>query len=294
MTASGSVTTSAGPREPAAASGVLRVLVALTDPVARRAIAAAVAGAPDLECVGEVASGAEVVARVRAGVEIPQLVVLDGAMPDLDAATATRRIAASQPGVRVVVLASDMDEEDGMLALRAGAAGYLKRDISLEVLLRVLRKVGEGEAAVPRTLTARLLDRLRELPDPGSLAPPIGVRAPIALGVAGVLAGVGGLVAALLLPHSASEAIASGSAYVQPQYWVLLLFGSIEAIVFGVVLIALEVLRPGSRWLPTAQAVLVVVGVLLVVAAALVAFDYGADSDGRPEDRPEFPGLLDE
>lgn len=263
---------------PAARGDVLRVLIALVDPAARREIAAALQDAADLECVGEAESGAEAIAHVKVGRERPQLVVLDAAMPDIDAVAAARRITELRPEVRVVMLATNADEERGVLALRAGAVGYLNRDISLEVLLRVLRKVAEGEAAVPRTLTARLLERLREPPEAGPPPPPARLRVRVALGVFGVLAGLGGLAIATILPHSAAEASPGGS-YVQSQYYVLLLLGSIEAILFGLLSVTLALFRPNSRWLPTTQAVTAVVGVVVAIGAALVLFDYQSEPD---------------
>lgn len=254
-----------------------KVLVALADPAARREIATALADAPGLECVGEVASGAEAIARVKVGRERPRLVVLDGAMPDIDAVAVARRIVELRPEVRVVMLAVEADEERGVLALGAGALGYLNGNIGPETLLRVLRKVAEGEAAVPRALTARLLERMRELP--GAALPLVTDALPtrpevrLLLAAGAALVGIAGLAVALSLPNSAAEAGSTG-VYVSSEYRLLLLVGSVETAAFAAVLGALTLLRPAGRAAQPILFVVVVLGVLVAIGTALVLADY--------------------
>lgn len=159
------------PSEPR--NGALGVLIADADPLARLAISSVLAGAEGVECAGEVASGADTVALVEA--DPPGAVVMDAALPGApDCIAATRRIAELDASVQVVVLSAENgDEERSLLALRAGAAGWLPKDMDLTVLPRVLRKVCEGEAAIPRTLTARLVERLREAPVTGAGLRPV-------------------------------------------------------------------------------------------------------------------------
>jgi DNA-binding NarL/FixJ family response regulator len=97
----------------------------------------------------------------------PDLVVMEAHLPSLDGEPAIRAIGRDAPQTRVVVLCADAGEELGLQLLRAGAVGYLTKDHDLAALPRVLTKVAEGEAAVPRTLAMRVLESLRRLPDRG-------------------------------------------------------------------------------------------------------------------------------
>jgi DNA-binding NarL/FixJ family response regulator len=81
--------------------------------------------------------------------------------------SAIRTIVHDAPQTRVVVLSADAGDEVGLQVLRAGAVGYLSKEQGVAALPRVLAKVAEGEAAVPRTLAMRMLESLRRLPDHG-------------------------------------------------------------------------------------------------------------------------------
>jgi DNA-binding NarL/FixJ family response regulator len=104
----------------------------------------------------------EIVAR-----EHPDICLLDLYLPGgtIDAIASLTQIA---PGTVVVVLADSLDQADMLAAVRAGARGYLTKDTSPDRLVRALRGVLRGEAALPRVLVWHLLDELRELPLPGS------------------------------------------------------------------------------------------------------------------------------
>jgi DNA-binding NarL/FixJ family response regulator len=141
----------------------ISVLIVDDDPLARRAIRDSFASEEDLEVCGEATSGSE-------GVELakltqPAIVVMDVTMPGLDGIAATRRILESVPDAKVVVFSATTDDELGLLALRAGAMGYLTKGIDLRVLPRVVRGVAAGEAAITRRLSAKLLQRFRLLAD---------------------------------------------------------------------------------------------------------------------------------
>jgi DNA-binding NarL/FixJ family response regulator len=97
----------------------------------------------------------------------PDLVVMEARLPSLDGESAIRAMGRDAPQTRVVVLSADADEELGLQLLRAGAVGYLAKDHDLAALPRVLTKVAEGEAAVPRSLAMRVLESLRRLPERG-------------------------------------------------------------------------------------------------------------------------------
>ncbi|WP_042802457.1 response regulator transcription factor [Streptomyces sp. C] len=142
---------------------MIRVLIADDQPLVRRGLALILAPDPGIEVVGEAADGAEAVALAQ---ELhPDVVVMDIRMPVLDGVAATARLAEVRPGARVLALSTfDMDEYV-VAALRAGACGFLPKDVSPEELIAAVRTVHTGEAAVaPRLLTRLLSTYVRTAP----------------------------------------------------------------------------------------------------------------------------------
>ncbi|MEU4733335.1 MULTISPECIES: response regulator transcription factor [unclassified Streptomyces] len=134
---------------------MIRVLIADDQPLVRRGLALILSPDPEFEVVGEAEDGAQAVAlaqRLR-----PDVVVMDIRMPVLDGVKATEELARTLPETRVLALSTfDMDEYV-VAALRAGAYGFLPKDISPEELGAAVRIVHTGEAAVAPRLLTRLL-----------------------------------------------------------------------------------------------------------------------------------------
>lgn len=134
---------------------MIRVLIADDQPLVRRGLALILAPDPEFEVVGEAGDGAEAVAlaeRLR-----PDVVVMDIRMPVLDGVEATAELFRLLPRCRVLALSTfDMDEYV-VAALRAGAYGFLPKDISPEELTAAIRTVHTGEAAVAPRLLTRLI-----------------------------------------------------------------------------------------------------------------------------------------
>jgi NarL family two-component system response regulator LiaR len=157
------------------ASRRLRAVIADDDPFARRVIKDALES-----------GGVSVVAEARNGrqaIELalycrPDVVVMDVVMPELDGIVATRRILQELPEQIVIVLTgAEGDEEIGLQALRAGAAGYLSKDLDVAALPRALEAARAGEAVVSRKMTMRLVEQIRRAPQgPTGLRP---VRGPL-------------------------------------------------------------------------------------------------------------------
>jgi DNA-binding NarL/FixJ family response regulator len=148
----------------------VRVVVAHPEPLMRGGLRALLERESDVVVVGEVASGEELESRVS---ELePDVVVVDAALPGrCDAFAATRRIVAARAEVRVVVLGGAEPDDALFRALRAGASGFLVRDALPPELLRAVRSLAAGEAALSPSLTRRLIDEFAGQPDPCRPAP---------------------------------------------------------------------------------------------------------------------------
>jgi len=150
----------------------VRAVIADDDPFARRVIK---------EALTE--SGVMITAEARNGRQAveyalyyrPDVVIMDVAMPELDGILATRQILKAAPDQLVIVLsgADDEDDEIGLLALHAGAAGFLSKEVDINALSRTLEGVVAGEAAISRKLTKRVIEQLRSPPGGSSRMRPV-------------------------------------------------------------------------------------------------------------------------
>ncbi|WP_329081816.1 response regulator transcription factor [Streptomyces niveus] len=150
-----------------AAGGPVRVVLADDQPLIRSGLRVLIADHPDLNVVGEAGTGAQAVRLVR---ELrPDVVVMDIRMPGMDGIEATGLITAGPESARVVVLTTFDDDEYVYAALRAGASGFLIKDMSLEGILSAIRVVAAGEALIAPSVTRRLIEEFAARPEP---APP--------------------------------------------------------------------------------------------------------------------------
>ncbi|HEY0698719.1 MAG TPA: response regulator transcription factor, partial [Micromonospora sp.] len=124
----------------------------------------------DLDIVGEAGDGAEAVELARR--LLPDVVLMDVRMPRMDGVSATRAIVQARLPVQVLILTT-FDLDDYVVgALRAGAGGFLAKDVPAEELVRAIRTVAAGDAVVAPRILRRLLDRFAEvLPDPAAKPP---------------------------------------------------------------------------------------------------------------------------
>ena len=124
---------------------------------------------PDLEVVGEAADGREAVAE--AGRLRPDVVLMDVRMPEMDGIEATRRLLDGNGDTKVVILTTfDMDEYV-YEALRAGASGFLIKDVPPEQLVAGIRSVASGDSLLAPSVTRRLIQEFVRRP-PDALRPP--------------------------------------------------------------------------------------------------------------------------
>lgn len=137
---------------------MIRTAIADDQPLARAGLRAMLVQAGDLTVVGEATNGAEAVTLAHR--EHPDVLLMDIRMPVMDGIEATRRIAADAQlrAVRVIILTTfDLDEHI-YGALRAGASGFLLKDIPAERLFEAVRVVAGGEALLAPTVTRRLIE----------------------------------------------------------------------------------------------------------------------------------------
>ena len=150
----------------------IRVLIADDQPLMRTGFRMILDAEPDLEVVGEAADGAEAV-RLAAGARA-DVVLMDVRMPGMDGIEATRRLAGDgvQDPVRVLILTTFDLDEYVLSALRAGASGFLLKDVPPEDLVDAIKVVAAGDAQLAPSGTRRQLDRFAaSLPDPAATRP---------------------------------------------------------------------------------------------------------------------------
>ncbi|WP_248839831.1 response regulator transcription factor [Frankia sp. AgKG'84/4] len=135
----------------------------------------------DLSVVGEAGNGAEAVALT--GTLRPDVVLMDVRMPGMDGIEATSRIVAAGSASRVLILTTFDLDEYAFAGLRAGASGFLLKDVPPADLLSAIRAVATGDAVVAPSITRRLLDAFaHRLPDPAAPSGPAGTGGPEATG----------------------------------------------------------------------------------------------------------------
>lgn len=137
----------------------IRLLVVDDHPVVRAGIVGLLAGEPDLEVVGEAGDGAQ--ACDLAAALRPDVVLMDLRMPVMDGTTATERILAATPTVRVVVLTTYETDADILRAVEAGATGYLLKDTPRDDLVAAVRAVAGGETVLAPSVARRLVAGVR-------------------------------------------------------------------------------------------------------------------------------------
>jgi len=138
----------------------IRILLADDHPMVRRGLQSFLQTQPDLAVAGEASNGLETLEKVA---ELrPDVVLMDLVMPSLNGVEATKRIKENFPSVKVIVLTSFADEEHVLPAIRAGASGYLLKDVEPEELASAIRRVHEGRTALHPDAAERLMNGLAE------------------------------------------------------------------------------------------------------------------------------------
>jgi len=137
-----------------------RVLLADDQALVREGFRHIIDAREDLEVVGEAGDGREAIAL--AGTTHPHVILMDVRMPVLDGIEATRRLVDAGNPARIVILTTFDLDEAVFGALRAGASGFMLKDIRAAELVQAIRLVARGEALLAPTVTRRLLDRFAD------------------------------------------------------------------------------------------------------------------------------------
>ena len=143
-----------------APASITRIFLLDDHEIVRRGLAELLNGVPDFDVVGEAGTVAEALRRIPA--VQPDVAILDGRLPDGSGIEVCRVIREQQPGVRCLILTSYDDDEAIFAAVLAGAAGYVLKQIRGSNLVDAVRQVAAGQSLLDPSVTARVLNRIRE------------------------------------------------------------------------------------------------------------------------------------
>lgn len=143
------------------------VLLVDDHPVVREGLRGMIDAEPDLSVVGVAGSGTEAVSMAQS--LCPDVILMDLRMPDVDGVTATERILATSPGIRIVVVTTYESDSDILRAVEAGAAGYLLKDATRAELAAAVRDAADGKTVLAPSVADRLVRFVRH-PPPASLS----------------------------------------------------------------------------------------------------------------------------
>ena len=149
-------------------TAVIRVLVADDQVLVRDGFRSIIEREPDLTVVGEASDGREAIGLTRS--LRPDVVVMDIQMPVLDGLAAAERLLAEADAPRILILTTFDRNEYVYRAMRAGASGFLLKDVRSGQLTEAIRTVASGEALLSPSITRRLIEDFVRLPPPGSPA----------------------------------------------------------------------------------------------------------------------------
>ncbi len=139
----------------------IRVLLVDDQALFREGLRAVLSAQKDFEIIGEAVNGLDAVQQAKD--EEPHVILMDLRMPQLGGVEATRRIRAALPSCQVIVLTTFDDDDEVFDALRAGAAGYLLKDVSPEKLGDAIRAVARGESFLQPSIAAKVVAEFNRL-----------------------------------------------------------------------------------------------------------------------------------
>ncbi|MFG1697170.1 response regulator [Nonomuraea sp. NPDC049309] len=141
-----------------------RVLISDDDHLMRAGLAELLSNDSTIDIVGEAATGREAVEQACR--LLPDVVLMDVRMPDLDGIMATRELSRAAPGVRVLILTTFEQDDYIFGSLRAGASGFLLKRTRPEELIAAVHTIAAGDSLLSPSVTRRVIDRMAKQPTP--------------------------------------------------------------------------------------------------------------------------------
>jgi DNA-binding NarL/FixJ family response regulator len=157
----GSPGTSAAPREASLQAEPIRAMIVDDHALFRRGLEMVLEEEPDIELVGQASDGAEAVEK--AAESLPDVVLMDIRMPRSSGIEACRAMKEAAPSAKIVILTISDEEEDLFEAIRAGASGYLLKDIPLDEVADAVRAVHGGQSLINPSMAGKLLTEFATL-----------------------------------------------------------------------------------------------------------------------------------
>ncbi|WP_010170595.1 response regulator transcription factor [Bacillus coahuilensis] len=134
----------------------IRVLIADDHPLFRQGVSSVLANTPDNEVIAEAGSGEEAV-QMACNL-LPDLVLMDIQMPDLNGIEATRKILSKCRDIYIIIITMFEDDTSVFSAMQAGARGYVLKDAEKEDILRAVRAIAKGEVLFSSGVASRMID----------------------------------------------------------------------------------------------------------------------------------------
>jgi two-component system NarL family response regulator len=152
---------SAAPEDASPRTEPIRTMIVDDHALFRRGLEMVLEGEPDIDLVGEASDGAEAVEK--AAESLPDIVLMDIRMPRSNGIEACRAMKEAAPSARIVILTISDEEEDLFEAIRAGASGYLLKDIPLDEVADTVRAVHGGQSLINPSMASKLLTEFAAL-----------------------------------------------------------------------------------------------------------------------------------
>jgi NarL family two-component system response regulator LiaR len=137
---------------------VIRILIVDDHTIVREGLRILLGDEPDLEIIGEASDGQEAIEKAIS--LVPDVILLDLVLPDLDGIEVTRRVLATQPECHILLLTSFAEDQNVVAAMQAGASGYLLKDVLQNDLLSAIQRVARGEPVLHPEAQRKLIQHL--------------------------------------------------------------------------------------------------------------------------------------
>jgi len=143
---------------------LIHVLIADDDDLMRAGLVELLTADPEIEIVGQASTGREAVEQALR--LLPDVVLMDVRMPDLDGISATRELLRAAPEAKVLILTTFEQDDYVFGALRAGASGFLLKRTRPEALIAAVHTIAAGDSLLSPSVTRRVIDRMAQQPTP--------------------------------------------------------------------------------------------------------------------------------